>query len=52
VDPDFIDVPAIGHDAICYRFFDATPQAEFTCRALCRTVEEDLQKRSRIPAGF
>lgn len=50
--PDTPNVPATGNDAIYYRFFDATPQAEFMYRALCRTVEEDLQKEVEFLLGF
>jgi len=50
--PDTPDVPATGNDAIYYRFFDATPQAEFMYRALCRTVDEDLQQEVEFLLGF
>ena len=50
--PDTPNVPATGNDAIYYRFFDATPQAEFMYRALCRTIEEDLQKEVEFLLGF
>jgi hypothetical protein len=50
--PDTPNVPATGNDAIYYRFFDATPQAEFMYRVLCRTVEEDLQKEVEFLLGF
>ncbi|GAB3282717.1 Fic family protein [Parahaliea aestuarii] len=44
------DLPATGNDAVYFRFFDATVQAEFLYRALERTVEEDLQQEIvRIP---
>ena len=50
--PDTPDVPATGNDAIYYRFFDATPQAEFMYRALARTVEEDLPTEIAFLLGF
>ena len=42
--PDTPDIPARGNDAVYFRYFDATEQAEFLYRALERTVEEDLQQ--------
>ena len=50
--PDAPNVPATGNDAIYYRFFDATLQAEFMYRALMRTVEEDLPKEVEFLLGF
>ena len=40
--PDTPDIPAMGNDAVYFRYFDATEQAEFLYHALERTVEEDL----------
>jgi hypothetical protein len=42
--PDTPDVPARGNDAVYFKYFDATEQAEFLYHALERTVEEDLQQ--------
>jgi len=42
--PDTPDIPATGNDAVYFRYFDATEQAEFLYHALERTVEEDLQQ--------
>ena len=50
--PDAPEVPATGNDAVYFRFFDATPQAEFLYRALERTVEEDLQQEIEFLLGF
>lgn len=50
--PDTPDIPAIGNDALYFRYFDATPQAEFLYRALVRTVEEDLEKEINYLLGF
>lgn len=51
-DPDTPDIPATGNDALYFRFFDATEQAEFLYRALERTVAEDLQKEIGFLLGF
>jgi Fic family protein len=40
--PDTPDIPATGNDAVYFKYFDATEQAEFLYHALERTVEEDL----------
>jgi hypothetical protein len=50
--PDIPDVPAKGNDAVYFRYFDATEQAEFLYRALERTVEEDLQQEIDFLLGF
>lgn len=50
--PDIPDAPATGNDAVYFRYFDATPQAEFLYRALARTVEEDLEKEIDYLLGF
>jgi len=50
--PDAPDVPATGNDAVYFRYFDATPQAEFLYRSLARTVEEDLEKEINYLLGF
>jgi Fic family protein len=42
--PDTPDIPATGNDAVYFKYFDATEQAEFLYHALERTVEEDLQQ--------
>ena len=50
--PDTPEVPATGNDAVYFRYFDATPQAEFLYWSLARTVEEDLQKEIDYLLGF
>ena len=50
--PDTPDIPATGNDAVYFRFFDATAQAEFLYRSLQRTVEEDLVKEINYLVGF
>ena len=42
--PDTPNVPATGNDAVYFKYFDATEQAEFLYHALERTVNEDLQQ--------
>jgi len=51
-DPDTPAIPATGNDAVYFRYFDATEQAEFLYRALQRTVEEDLVKEIDYLLGF
>lgn len=50
--PDAPETPATGNDAVYFRYFDATEQAEFLYRALERTVEEDLQQEINFLLGF
>lgn len=50
--PDTPDIPATGNEAVYFRFFDATRQAEFLYRALERTVEHDLQWEIDFLLGF
>jgi len=50
--PDVPTAPASGNDPVCFRFFDATPQAEFLYHALQRTLEEDLPKEIDYLLGF
>ncbi len=50
--PDTPDIPATGNDAVYFRYFDATHQAEFLYQALVRTVEEDLEKEINYLLGF
>jgi hypothetical protein len=50
--PDAPDAPATGNDAVYFRYFDATEQAEFLYRALERTVEEDLQHEINFLLGY
>lgn len=50
--PDTLEVPAIGNDGVYFRYFDATPQAEFLYWSLARTVEEDLEKEINYLLGF
>ena len=51
-DPNVPTSPATGNDPECFRFFDATPQAEFLYHALKRTLEEDLPKEIEFLLGF
>lgn len=51
-DPDTPQVPARGNEALYFRYFDATEQAEYLYRALERTVEEDLQREIDFLLGF
>jgi hypothetical protein len=50
--PDVPDTPATGNDAVFFKYFDATEQAEFLYKALERTVEEDLQQEIDFLLGF
>ena len=50
--PDALDTPATGNDAVYFRYFDATEQAEFLYRALERAVEDDLQHEISFLLGF
>ena len=50
--PDTPQIPATGNDAVYFRFFDATEQAEFLYKALERTVEQDLQQEIDFLLGF
>ena len=50
--PDVPTSPATGNDPECFRFFDATPQAEFLYHALQRTLDEDLPKEIEYLIGF
>ena len=50
--PNLPNAVATGNDAIYFRYFDATEQAEFLYRALERTVEEDLQVEIDFLLGF
>lgn len=49
---DTPDIPANGNDAIHFRYFDATRQAEFLAKALVRTVEHDLEKEIRFLIAY
>lgn len=51
-DPDHIDLPATGNDAVYFRYPDLTAQAEFLYKALERTVTEDLGKEIDFLLGF
>ncbi|TVS18796.1 MAG: Fic family protein, partial [Gammaproteobacteria bacterium] len=51
-DPRAPKVGAKGNDAVYFRFFDATPQAEFLYWALERTVTEDLPQEIDFLLGF
>lgn len=46
------NVAARGNDSVYYRYFDATPQAEFMYGALERTVEQDLKQEIDYLIGF
>ena len=50
--PDPPGIPAIGNDAVYYRYFDSTDQASFLYGALERTVEQDLAKEITFLLGF
>ncbi|HEY0687395.1 MAG TPA: Fic family protein [Steroidobacter sp.] len=50
--PDTPEIPPSGNDAIHYRYFDATAQTEFLCRALERTIEHDLDQEISFLLGF
>jgi hypothetical protein len=50
--PEAPDTPAVGNDAVYFKYFDATEQAEFLYRALERTVENDLQQEIEFLLGF
>lgn len=50
--PDIPDIPATGNDAVYFRYFDSTHQAEFLYRSLARTVEEDLEREINYLLGF
>jgi hypothetical protein len=50
--PDLMDVPAKGNEAVYFRYFDATVQAEFLYKALKHTVEVDLQDGINFLMGF
>lgn len=51
-DPNAPDLPATGNDALYFRYFDATPQAEFLYWALERTVSEDLPREIEFLLGY
>lgn len=50
--PNVPDAVATGNDAVYFRYFDATEQAEFLYKALERTVEKDLQEEIDFLLGF
>ncbi len=50
--PDLPGSQATGNDAVYFRYFDATEQAEFLYKALERTVEVDLQQEIDFLLGF
>jgi len=51
-DPPVPSAPAIGNDAVYFRYFDATNQASFLFDALARTVEHDLDEEISYLVGF
>lgn len=51
-DPNAPELPATGNDAVYFRYFDATPQAEFLYWALEQTVSEDLPKEIDFLLGY
>lgn len=51
-DPTMPQSPATGNDAVYFRYFDATPQAEFLYWALERTVTEDLPREIDFLLGY
>jgi hypothetical protein len=50
--PDVPGAPAIGNDAVYFRYFDATEQTCFLYDALKRTVEHDLDEEISFLLGF
>lgn len=50
--PEPPNVPATGNDAVYFRFFDATAQAEFLYKSLERTVQHDLPQEIEFLIGF
>ena len=50
--PETPDIPAIGNDAVYFRYFDATRQAGFLYKALLKTIEKDLQQEINYLLGF
>jgi Fic/DOC family len=51
-DPVVPSAPAVGNDAVYFRYFDATNQASFLFDALARTVEHDLDAEISYLLGF
>jgi len=51
-DPAAPDSVASGNDAVYFRYFDCTAQAEFLYRALERSVQEDLPEEIDFLIGF
>ncbi|MGV3592975.1 MAG: Fic family protein [Gammaproteobacteria bacterium] len=51
-DPNQPQVPALGNDAVYFRYPDLTAQAEFLYKALHRTVTEDLEREINFLLGF
>ena len=51
-DPSAPESPATGNEAVYFRYFDATPQAEFLYWALERTVSEDLPQEIDFLLGY
>jgi Fic family protein len=50
--PDTPDIPPSGNDALYFRYFDATAQAEFLAWALQRTIERDLNDEIAFLLAF
>jgi hypothetical protein len=50
--PDPPEIPALGNDAVYFRYFDATDQVSFLYWALERTVEQDLEQEITFLLGF
>jgi hypothetical protein len=46
------NVNVLGDTADFYRYFDATPHAEFLYDCVCRTVEEDLPRETNFLARY
>jgi hypothetical protein len=51
-DPQVPTAPAMGNDAVYFRYFDATEQASYLYDALERTVEHDLDAEISFLLGF
>ena len=50
--PDTPAIPPTGNDAVYFRYFDATVQAEFLAWALARTIEHDLNDEIAFLLAF
>ena len=46
------NVRVLNDTGDCYRFFDATPHAEFLYECVARTIEEDLPRETEFLRGY